>query len=229
MAKKSKKGKCFSLFLNGKLDYPLFIVTIVLVCVGLMILLSASGPTSISETGNSTKYLIRQGRVVIIGFFMMIALSKIDYKIYKKLTVLIYIVCIVFLVVVGLVGTEEKGGKRWINIAGLFSFQPSEFVKIGIAIIYAHLLTVLKESGKISKITWGFILPIVLFLPFVFAVYVLQNHLSATLIMAAIMCVEMFVAGVYLRYFVEAGFLAVGLGRTIFNEKNGFRGSQKWI
>ena len=124
MTKKKTKKK-FSLFLNGKFDYALFIVTIVLVGFGLMMLLSASSPTSISETGSSTKYLIRQARFVVIGFFLMICLSKIDYKIYKNsiITVPLYFFCIAILIMVGFAGTAENGAKRWINIGRIFLFS----------------------------------------------------------------------------------------------------------
>lgn len=46
-----------------------------------------------------------------------------------------------------------------------------------------------------------------LFAPVVIAVYGLQNHASATLIMAAIMCVEMYAAGTPFRYFIGTGCL----------------------
>lgn len=200
-----KKGKKFSLFLNGKFDYTLLIVTIVLVCFGLIMLLSASSPTSVSESGKSTTYLIRQGRVVIIGLFFMFLFSIVDYRIYRKLTIPIYLGCLAILILVGFVGIGENGARRWINIGGFFSFQPSEFAKIGLALVYADLLTNLKEKGKNRKFWSGFVFPILLFLPFIYAVYILQNHFSATLIMAAIICIEMYVSGVYLRFFIGTG------------------------
>ena len=121
MAKKKTKRR-FSLFLNGKFDYTLFIATIILVGIGLMMLLSASSPTSISETGSSTKYLIRQAKYAGIGFAFMIFFSKLDYRIYKNsfITALIYCACIGFLIMVAIAGTAENGAKRWINIGRIF-------------------------------------------------------------------------------------------------------------
>lgn len=217
MAKKNKKG--FSLFLNGKFDYVLFIVTIILVGVGLMMLLSASGPISISESGSSTKYLIRQGRVVAIGFVLMLILSKVDYRIYKKLIVPLYIFCVVVLAVVGLIGTEDNGARRWINIGGFFSLQPSEFVKVCLAIIYAYLLSYLREKGEIRKFVKGFLLPIVLFLPIALIMIKMQNHLSATVIMAVIMFVEMFVGGTQIVHFLVGAVCAMPIGALYYIKK----------
>ena len=47
----------------------------------------------------------------------------------------------------------------------------------------------------------GFVYPIVLFLPFVYAVFILQNHFSATLIIGSVTVVQMLVAGTRLRHF----------------------------
>ena len=80
MGKKSKK---IGLFLNKKFDYSILIVTLLLLSIGLIMLLSASAPTSLSESGNSYKYVVKQGALAALGLFAMITLSKIDYRIYK--------------------------------------------------------------------------------------------------------------------------------------------------
>ena len=208
MASKSKEKK-FSFFINGKFDYPILIVTLLLLSMGLIMLLSASAPKSFSEYGNSYNYIMKQGIVAGVGLVGMIILSKVDYRIYKKLKWLIYIGVVVLLILVGFVGTGAKGARRWINILG-FSFQPSEFAKIGFILFYASLLTDMKEQNRIKKIVPGFIYPLILLLPVVFAVYKLQNHFSATFIIGAITLVQMFVAGTPFKYFFVTGALGAG-------------------
>lgn len=194
MAKNKNKGKKFGLLLNGKIDIPLIIVTILLLAIGLITLLSASAPTSLAENENSYKYLTKQAELAALGFLALIVLSKIDYRIYRKLKWVIYTVCIVLLLAVGLTGLEEGGGKRWIRIFG-FSFQPSEFAKVGFVLFYASLLSDIKEKGKSRNFVAGFLYPIVFLLPIIFIIYKLQNHLSATVIICAITLVQMFVVG----------------------------------
>lgn len=196
MAKSKNKGKKFSLLLSGKFDIVLIIVTVLLLCIGLIILLSASAPTALAEEdGNSYKYVSKQALVAVVGFFCFtLPLSKIDYRIYRKMKWIIYFACIVLLVVVGLTGLEEGGGKRWIRIFG-FSFQPSEFAKVGFVLFYASLLSDLKEKGKNKKFLLGFLYPIVFLGPIVFSILKLQNHFSATFVICAITLVQMFVAG----------------------------------
>ena len=195
MPKKKNKGKKFGLLLSGKFDIALLIITILLLCIGLTILLSASAPTSLSEEGSSYKYLSKQALVAVIGFFCFtIPLSKIDYRIYRRLKWPIYIICIVLLVAVGLTGLEEGGGKRWIRIFG-FSFQPSEFAKVGFILFYASLLSDIKEKGRNKKFVIGFLYPVIFLGPIAFSIFILQNHFSATFIICAITMVQMFVTG----------------------------------
>ena len=205
MAHKSKK---FSLFLNKKFDYSILIVTVLLLCLGLIMLLSASAPTSLSESVNSYKYVVKQGIVAAAGIFMMFTLSKVDYRIYKNFKWIIYIGLLVLLVAVGFAGTDAGGARRWINILG-FSFQPSEFAKVGFVIFYAAILSDMKEKNKIKKLVPGFLFPLVFLGPIVFSIFILQNHFSATFIICAITVVQMFVAGSAFRYFLGTGVLGV--------------------
>ena len=63
-------------------DFCSLLSTLLLLSMGLIMLLSASAPTSLSESGNSYKYVIKQGIMALAGLFAMIILSKIDYRVY---------------------------------------------------------------------------------------------------------------------------------------------------
>ena len=204
----NSKSKKFLFFLNGKMDYALIVITLLLLSTGLIMLLSASAPTSLSESGNSYKYVVKQGIMAFGGLCAMIVLSKIDYRIYRRFKWIIYVGLIILLVLVGFVGTNAGGARRWINILG-FSFQPSEFAKVGFIIFYAAILSDMKEKNKIKKLVPGFLFPLLFLIPIVISIYILQNHFSATFIITAITCVQMFVAGSCFRYFLGTGALGV--------------------
>lgn len=107
MAKKvQKEKKKFNLFTKGSLDYFIWITVMILVAFGLVMVLSASSPSALAETDNadSYKYVRQQAISAVLGLVAMMALSKVDYHIFRKLKWLIYIVCIVLLVLVGFIG-----------------------------------------------------------------------------------------------------------------------------
>ena len=134
-------------FLSNPIDYTLLITVLLLLSLGLIMVLSASSPTAISEGRSSYAYFIKQAGFAMVGIVMMIGLSKLDYRIYKKFYLLAYIVAFVLLVAVLAIGKETNGAKRWIVIAGQ-SFQPSEAVKFCMIVFYATVLTKNKDNLK---------------------------------------------------------------------------------
>lgn len=238
MAKKVQKGKKkFNLFTKGSVDYIIWITVMILVAFGLIMVLSASSPSALSETGDSYKYIKKQAISAVIGLVAMMACSKVDYHIFRKLKWIIYVVFIVLLVLVGFVGIDAGGARRWINIAG-FNFQPSEFAKIGFILFFASILSDVKEHGKIKEYKYGFIYPLIFMVPIVGAILILQNHFSATFIIAVVTIVQMFVAGTKISHFLITGLVGGVCGAGALMIKNGgstlgtdFRSSriQTWL
>ena len=79
MAKK-KKEKSFSSFLNNPIDFTLVITILFLLGIGLVMVLSASSPSALSESGNSYSYFSKQLLFAILGLLAMVFISKIDYR-----------------------------------------------------------------------------------------------------------------------------------------------------
>ena len=111
MASKTQKGKKkFTFFTKGSVDYIIWITVMILVAFGLVMVLSASSPSALSETGDSYKYIKKQALSAVLGIVAMMALSKVDYHIYRKFKWIIYIVFIALLILVGFVGIDA--GRR---------------------------------------------------------------------------------------------------------------------
>lgn len=100
---------------SGIIDIPLLVITIILVCFGLIMVLSASSPISLTEEGSSYAYFLKQLRSAAIGLIGLIILARFDLplKACKKLWLLIYLVSIgiLFLVLVPGVGISSGGAR----------------------------------------------------------------------------------------------------------------------
>ena len=204
----AKKSKNVNLLKKGSPDITIIIVTAILVALGLIMVLSASSPSSLSESGDSYKYFRKQLIATVLGGVISFFLYKIDYNIWRKLKWVIYVGAVGLLFLVGAMGMSAGGATRWINIGG-FNFQPSEISKVAFILFFAAVLTDLKENKLINTYK-GFWIPIgYLILP-VIAIFVVQNHFSATLIIAGITVIQMFVAGVSLKWFLLVGLAGIG-------------------
>ena len=124
MAKK-KKDKGIGLFTKESSDYLIWIVVLMLLALGLIMVLSASSATALSESGDSYKYFKKQLLAAAVGFALMIIVSKIDYRIYRKFKWLIYVIVVALLFAVRFVGmssrTELEDGLELLDL--IFSHQ----------------------------------------------------------------------------------------------------------
>lgn len=210
-----KKAKKVSKFVNNQFDFILCITVLLLLALGIIMVLSASAPSSLSTTGNSYTYVKKQLLFAIAGLFVMFFLSKVDYRFYKKYYWYIYFASwlILLLVLVPGLGWSVKGATRWIKIGG-FQFQPSELTKIGMIIFFAGYLSDHKE--ELQQFTKGFIKPLAFLIPPIGILYFVQNHLSVSLVIGIVVLVIMFMAGSRLKYFAITALTGVVVVSAIF-------------
>ncbi len=121
--------------------YIIFIITFILSVIGLIMVSSAS--TVVAERLFNDPYWFLRRQIIwwVISFILLIISSKINYKIYKKLSIFIILISIALLglVLIPGIGEEIGGSKRWLNL-WFFNIQPSEFVKIALVIFFAEIL-----------------------------------------------------------------------------------------
>ena len=190
MAKKDKL-KGFSSYLNNPVDFTLVITTLLLLSIGLIMVLSASSPTSLQESGNSYQYFARQLFFAVIGLIGMYAASKFDYRIFQKFYKHLWVASAVLLVAVLVLGFEAKGAKRWINL-GFTTFQPSELVKFFMIVFYAGILV--KNRNELGKFFKGLIKHFLFLVPII-ALLLMEPHLSTSMVIILTCSIMIIVAG----------------------------------
>ena len=166
--------------------------------------LSASSPTSLAETGDdSYSYFRKQAIFAVVGIIAMLFISKIDYRFWKKFYKIAYWVSIILLLMVLIpgIGVSSGGASRWIKILGI-QFQPSELAKIGLIIFYASYLT--DHKDELKGFYTGFIKPFLYLVPVILILILIQDHLSATIIIVAVVGIMMLMAGSRLKYFLTS-------------------------
>jgi rod shape determining protein RodA len=86
---------------------------------------------------------------ILISFLAVFILFLIDHRFFYFFTYPIYAFAILLLLAVLVFGVEVHNSRSWLNIFG-FRLQPSEFVKIAVALAIAHFLS----GFDVKLMTW---------------------------------------------------------------------------
>lgn len=154
-----------------------------------------------------TKYLRAQMMFLIIGFIIMIIVSKIPYTYYLKKANIILLVCFFLLVLVLIpgIGTVRNGSRSWFGIGG-FGIQPSEFMKLALIIFTSKYLS--RNNKDIKNIKVG-VLPILFITMLVFALIMLQPDFGTGVITVMSIVGLLFISGVNFNFFIKIGVLGL--------------------
>lgn len=137
---------------KGRIDYWLFLIVFILVCIGLVMVLSASQYVATYEHGDSYYYLKRQLINGTLGLVAMVLAINIDYRVYGKMHNIIFWTGVALMVLgmfttMGETGGSGEGSKRWLEIAGI-RFQPSDVMKLSMIVQISYLLSIRTKPFK---------------------------------------------------------------------------------
>lgn len=198
-AKENNRGKSFRLWARGGIDVPFFAIVIVLLTAGLVMLFSATYAYAYHNEGNGLYYITRQVIFAVAGIVAMIVVSKIDYHILRIAAWPLYAVSAALLCLVQVLPTNMEY-KRWIQI-GTFSFQPSDIAKFAVVLLLAHMISL--NLKKMRTFQYG-VLACGLVFGAICVLVLLGKHLSATMLIASMSMVMMYIGGTDKKWFLFA-------------------------
>lgn len=187
-------------------DKVIWIVALILGVISLIVVYSATSALAVSKyEGDTGKVLMKHLSMLLFGFAMMIVASRVNYKSYAKIALLLMIPCLALLLYTLVFGRNINDASRSINVGG-FSFQPSEMAKI-ILITYLARQLIMME-GSVYKFKDFFIklaLPIL-----VTAALIFSENLSTAVILVAVCMVLLFIGRVKLLHIFALVGLCIG-------------------
>lgn len=194
-------------------DRYLIITIFVIVLFGLISLSSASSVISYTKTGNPYSILSHQLLAVIIGFASFYFFANINYHIWRKYAFgfLIFSVFLLLLVFIPGISGDWGQARSWINIFGIYSLQPSEFVKISFLLYLAAWLEA--RRGELKNVQEG-IGPFLGVLGLICFLIILQPDFGTLSIISAVSLIVYFVGGGSLKHIIMiilAGVIALFL------------------
>jgi cell division protein FtsW len=129
-------------------------ITFLLVTFGLVMVLSASYVTSLGNGDGALTVFTRQLVWAVIGFVALGIMSRLPITFIEKVAPLFFLVMLGLQVLVLIIGTEVYGNRNWIRI-GELSFQPSEFLKLGLLLVISGMLVSRRDYFDSLRYGWA--------------------------------------------------------------------------
>lgn len=193
---------------RGPMDLPFFLLTLLLLGIGVVMVLSASFARAYYSEGDATGYFVKQLFFAVTGVALMIAASRFKSSFYRKWSMPLLLFSLAMLALVPFlgVGRSTVGANRWFDL-GFTTFQPSEVVKVAIILSFAHMIC--NYKNQMGTFKYG-VLPFAIIMLVTVGLLMLEPHISASVIIIAIGAIMMFAGGTRWQYFA-LGFLVVGI------------------
>ena len=182
-----------------KSDKVLFTATLLLVCVSIVMVYSASAVVALERYQQPYLFLTKQALWSVLGLAVLGVATRVDYRTYRNEA---FIWCLLALVVLMLVAVlfsaPVNGTRRWFGVGGL-GIQPSELAKV--ACVFFTALMLERRMHRIDDLSYS-LLPIGLIAGLVFTLILLQPDFGTSISLAVIIAVMVFAAGLHYRYVV---------------------------
>lgn len=172
-------------------DYSLLFVTIFIAGFGLIMIYSTSSYTAQMKYGSAEYYFKKQLIFMILGFVAMYITYRIDYHVWHRFAVPIFVVALLLILALIPFGSEANGATRWIRFGGI-GIQPADVSKIAVIIMVAS--AVCSFGTKLKKFRYVILICIMTAGVQAGLIYVISNNMSSALIVLAIAFVQTFVA-----------------------------------
>lgn len=186
------------------LSLRIFLLTFLLIGVGLALMYGASGRYSEFLYEDRSIFFQRHLIYGILSIVLILIIFRLRPDFFLKNSGLFLLCTLVLLVLVLVpgIGAERKGARRWIPL-GWFHIQPSEIAKVTLPLYLAQFL------GNRSR-EWQFksdVLPVFLVIGTVFVLVFVEEDFSTAGILLLGSFSMLFVAGLPIRYFLGVLFL----------------------
>ena len=120
-------------------DYDLLMILVFLMCFGLVMLYSTSAYSANADFGNDMFYFSKQAIISVVSFAFMLLVSKLDYHVYGAFSWQIYYISLFLMLLVKTpLGVEAYGSRRWLQLPGKMTLQPSEIAKIAVILLIPY-------------------------------------------------------------------------------------------
>jgi len=191
-------------------DRLAFIAVLALIAIGLMLAVAASPAASGGPvTAGNFNYAAKQIVFTLVAISVLFGTSLLSPSQVRNAALFVFVAALLGSILVLFVGNETLGAKRWIDF-GVFSLQPSEFLKPSFAVLAAAVLSDPRPMPLPKPaVTFILVAPAI-------AVLLKQPDVGQTFLLLALWAAMLFFAGLALKWIWMIGGGAAGLAAAAY-------------
>jgi cell division protein FtsW len=185
-------------------DRPAFFAFMALICIGFFLVMAASPPVA-RRIGYADFYFVSRHQIFLgISTLVMVIVSMMSTDKVRRLAVLGFVVSMVMMLLLPLIGYENKGSTRWLRIMGM-SIQPSEFLKPCFAVVLAWIFSLRFTRPEFASYRYaiGIYIAVAFFL-------LIQPDIGMTVTVTGMFVIQFFLAGLPFIWVAAMGVLGIG-------------------
>ena len=191
-----------------KSDQTLFLATLLLVCLSIVMVYSASAVVAMERYQQPYLFLTKQIMWAILGLALLWVVMKIDYRMYREPVFIWSCLGIVAVCLVAVMFSPPiNNARRWFSVGGL-GIQPSELAKLATIFFIADMLE--RRMQRINELGYG-LLPIGIVVGGLVGLILIEPDFGTAMTIALIAAVMVFAAGLSYRYVFGTILLGVPL------------------
>jgi len=186
--------------LMSLMDMKLFTVALIILCIGLVMIESASISTTDRVLESPFYYLKRQLIAAFIGLSAAFIVVRVRLVYWEKsgMVLLGVAMFLLLLVLIPGIGKTVNGSTRWIPL-GMMNLQVSELAKLCLLIYTAGYLV--RHGSEVRQSFWGFVKPMVL-VSIACLLLLLEPDFGATVVIMTTVISMMYLGGVRFTQFI---------------------------
>lgn len=179
----------------------LLTISIVLICVGIVMIYSSSSIYAWERYGDSFYFLRRHLVFLVVGLLFTFLAMIFDYRLLRRYARFLFWVAFILLVLVLIpgLGREISGARRWFRFK-FISFQPSEFANLALIIYIADFIC--RKGDQVKSLLKGFIPPICA-LGAISMLILLQPDLGTTIALGSVVLLMLYISGVRTKHILS--------------------------
>jgi len=179
-------------------DKYIWSIVVLLAITSLLVVYSATGSLAYKYyDGNTSVYLFKQLAFIVIGVLVVYFMHRVNYTIYSKVSLWLYLISIPLLIYTLFFGVEVNDASRWIKLPVInLTIQTSDLARLALFMYLSRQLS--RKQNDIKDFKKGF-LPVIIPVAIV-CVLILPANLSTALLTGLTSLLLMFIGRVHLKH-----------------------------